>query len=220
MKKKEVLKNYIPTYHIDKLEEYIIKAYKDQIPWWQKLINSLIGKELDKQQIQRLKQLNEIKEQEKQKESIQNSKLTSNDRNLNKNDSNLFEQKINPTEKKLIDKTCEYLDKQWKAYQTPNKKDLLNLTGDEVQLMTRILNFVNLNAISTKAIARIVVMGGEDIYITREYAIKNRQDIIDFYTKRIKEEETFKINNKIFISSNQSKKNFYLSIIENIKLIN
>ncbi len=212
--KKEELKSYIPTFHLERLLEAIKESYKKEMPWWQRVLNSLIGKDLDKHEIQRIKESLLLKEKESQKEVFINKRNSKKDLTVEAN------RQIALDELKLLERACEYLNSQWKVYKTPTRLELLKFAESESELMIRILNFVNLGASSTRSIVRINIADSDDVYISRHYAIENKISLLEFFTKRMKEEETFKIDNKIFLSQNLQKKNYYLGILNALKQIN
>ena len=226
------LKQYIAPLYLNILDELINNSYSQLLPWWSRLFMAIFKKKLSKKKLKKLRtklhfeNKNAVAKQEKiaktQSSLLLNKQFEKEKSEYSPMYSQTIKEDTKPSseESSFVKNICTYLENQWKKGKYPTREILLQNSGTKKALMEKILKFVDSDAFSTRSIMPIEVHGLGTIYAPKDYLIKNRDFLIPQIIQKQKEEETYKIGDKIYFTTQQKNKNLYKSIINCLKNIN
>ena len=226
------LKEYIAPIHLNRFEEALSRCYLPNLSWLSQLYYGLVGKTLSKAQIAKLKAKLDLKEKRTLVKRNQNnpkslgSSLLSSDMQQAIEEKQAIQRrslqelekgKESPEEKALVEKSCRFLEEEWGKNRYPSRQNLIAMAGEEESLMKKILSLTTLDAQSSRPIVSIDIHERGRIYASRAYLRSKRSSLIRNLSNKMEKEETYKINEKTYLSTEFKNKALYKGIIEYLK---
>ena len=221
------LREYIAPVYLNSLWETVKHSYLKHLPWWSRMLHKILGKELSTDRLKRFRGRVEMTQRRQAMHRLAQAAKTTD--SLRKRDdlstpnreqrppAEVDEDAISEEQKALTRETCAYLDKQWAEHRYPQREDLMKMAGDKRDIMKKILTMVNLDTLSVRDIVTIPIHGMDQIYASRSYLKAHKLNLIHRLTEKEREEATYTIGDKTFISTEVKSKFLYKGIIDFLK---
>ena len=224
------LMEYVAPLYLKRLDYIVNDSYKRYLSWWARLYFKLFSKELSISKLRSLRRMLEKQQSIDMKRRMAKQKLYTPVRRHPKKSTLEIKQVASSSshkrenveqseeERSLITQICKFLDTQWQKGKYPTRSQLFNLAEGQTDLLQHVLSFANVQAVSARSIVNISVHGMDDIYASRDYLKENRTSLIRFFSDKLKEEEIYKIDNRTYISTENSERKFiYQGILNFLK---